>query len=689
MGLIVLLFTLCVVSGADRTTISLNDGWRFTRQDIAWAESPTYDDRSWELVNVPHTWNAKDGFDELPGYYRGIGSYRKHFKLDPVHRGRKIALKVESACQVSEAWLNGNYLGRFYSGYVGFSVDISRYVDFTRRGNTLALKIDNSNDRDIPPWNPEDFKAYPRSVDFNIYGGLNSDVYLLITDPLRVEDVSVSTPETSSQSAIVKTVTEVKNDYDSPVTCVLKTEILDAENQIVGAMTDRERIQASETASFLQESARILEPRLWSPSKPYLHQIRARLFLNDRQVDEQKVWFGIRWIEWRPYRGLFLNGERLFLRGVSRHQEYPGRGNALSNAQNVRDMELIKSLGANYVRLAHYPQDPSVLDACDRLGLVVWEEIPVAIAVGGTPEFTNNALHILREMIRRDRNHPSIIFWGLMNEATEGIPFAPDVDEQDVVDLMIELRRLAEAEDPTRLTIASGVTPAVAEHVDLDVPQFWSGWFEGDFEDYGRALDERHKTDPSFMGGSYGASSQRGRHTTHPQRMDYSETYQCLLHESYLKQAEARSAWYAGACAWTAFDFGSNREDRAGNPSPYVNQKGLFDAYRNPKDVVYLYRSYWTASPPFVYIVSKTWTERTGEEDMTSRARVYSNCSKVELFLNGVSQGVSDRQSGFIWEVSFHEGTNLLRATGITPEDVIVSTDELTLTYRGVLPKQD
>jgi len=598
------------------------------RQDVVGAEEPDYDDHSWESINVPHTWNAKDGLDELPGYYRGIGSYRKHFRIDSNYRGKRIFLQVESACQVSEAWINGHHLGKFYSGYVGFVLDISQHADYSGKGNTLTLKIDNSNDRDIPPWNPLDFKAYPRSVNFNIYGGINSDVYLLITDNLRITETKITTPSVSQHSATTKTLSEIQNHNEYPVSCVLKSEIVDATGHILDVIIDERRMEPLEKFIFVQESKELLQPHLWSPQHPYLYRIRSKLFLDNRQVDEVEVPFGMRWIEWRPFNGFFLNGEKLFLRGVSRHQEFPGQGNALSNEQHVKDMELIKSLGANYVRLAHYPQDPAVLDACDRLGLVVWEEIPVAITVGGTREFNRNALYALREMIRRDRNHPSIVFWGLMNETTEGIPFSKGIEEQDVVDLIIKLKDVAQTEDPTRITIASGVTPTVAEHVDLDVPQFWKGWFEGTFEDYGEALDQRHKNDPSFMGGSYGASSQIGRHTNNPERMDFSEEYQCLLHESYLKQGEARSSWYAGACAWTAFDFGSNREDRANNPTTYVNQKGLFDSYRNPKDVYYLYKSYWTESPHFVYLVSKTWTERSGRKGEKSRIRVYSNCPK-------------------------------------------------------------
>jgi beta-galactosidase len=547
---------------------------------------------------------------------------------------------------------------------------------------SISLKIDNSNNRDIPPWNPEDFKPYPRSVDFNIYGGINSDAYLLVTDSLQIASTTVTTPSISRRSAAVRRVTEVKNHYDLPVTCVLKTELINAEGSVLEVAVDEKKVKPLEQVTFFQEGEELLRPRLWSPDHPYLYRLRSRLFLNSTQVDETEVQFGMRWFEWKPFKGLFLNGEKLFLRGVSRHQEFPAQGNALSNAQHVRDMELVKSLGANYVRLAHYPQDPAVLEACDRLGLVVWEEIPVAISVGGTPGFTENALRILREMIRRDRNHPSIAFWGLMNETTEGIPFSPGIEEQDVVDLAMKLNRLAKVEDPTRITLVSGVTPAVAEHADLDVPQFWSGWFEGTLDDYGRALDARHETDPSFMGGSYGASSQVGWHTPDPKPMDFSETYQCRLHESYLKQGEARSSWYAGACAWTAFDFGSNREDRASNPLPYVNQKGLFDAHRNPKDVYYLYKSYWTDSPSFVYIVSKTWSERTGEKGAESGIRVYSNCPEVELFLNDISQGVTSKGEGFVWQVRFREGVNELRAEGMSADDIVVSTDELRVTYR-------
>jgi beta-galactosidase len=677
----VLLFSAAPVRGS-RITVPLNDDWRFLRQDVPGAEESSFDDSSWEAIDLPHTWNAADGLDDHPGYYRGTGTYRKRFTVPDSYRNRRIFLKLESACQVSLVWLNGTFLGQYYSGYVGFSIDITAAVNSAGPDNLLTLKIDNSNSRDVPPWNPEDFKAYPRSVDFNIYGGINSDVYLVVTDNARIESVFPTTPAVSAGSATTRIATEVQSNYDAPVAVELTTELLAADDRVINVTTDTRTVGPSQTHTFVQTGSRMDRPHLWSPSDPYLYRVRSRLFVDGRQVDEIDTPFGMRSIEWKPLEGLYLNGKKLYLRGVSRHQEYPGRGNALSKAQHVKDMELIKGMGANYVRLAHYPQDSAVLEACDRLGLLVWEEIPVAISVGATPDFTANALHILREMIRRDRHHPSVVFWGLMNETTEGLPFSPGVTERDVVDLVVELNDLAHALDPGRLTLASGVTPAVAMHVDLDVPQFWKGWFDGELEDYGKALDERHRSGHSFMGGSYGASSQVGRHTENPQRMDFSETYQCRLHESYLNQGRQRASWYAGACAWTAFDFGSNREDRARNPLPYVNQKGLFDAYRNPKDVYYLYKSFWTESPLFVYVVSRTWTDRAGERDSESTVRVYSNCPTVELFWNGRSQGQAQKDHGLTWTVRFAAGVNELKAVGIDSKGTTAAVDQLEVNYR-------
>lgn len=679
-GVVVLLSTTSSLF-AGRISVSLNEGWTFARQDVAGAESSLYDDRAWQRVDVPHSWNGKDGYDDQPGYYRGVGWYRKRFELDPSIRGGAVELNVESACLVSDVWLNGHHLGPFLSGYVGFRVDISDHLDFSESGNVLVLKVDNSNNPDIPPWNVEDFKPYPRAVDFNVYGGINSDVYLLITDPLHIDSVHLETPGLTRQAATVQRTIEVENRSSDSRDVLLVTEVIDAQGIVVEKMAEELRLGPRQLAAFVQKGQAVSSPRLWSPTDPYLYRLRSRLVLDGEPIDEVETPFGMRWIEWKPFSGLHLNGEKVYLRGASRHQEFPGQGNAMSNAQHVRDMELIKSMGANYVRLAHYPQDPAVLEACDRLGLLVWEEIPVAISISGTPEFNRNALVMLRRMIRRDRNHPSIVFWGLMNETTEGLPFVKGLTEQDVVDLMRRLNELARAEDPTRLTLASGVTRAVAEQVDIDVPQFWRGWFEGELTEYGELLDERHRTDPAFMGGSYGASSQVGRHTENPKPLDFSETYQCILHESYIRQGQERSDWYTGACIWTAFDFASNREDRASNPLPYVNQKGLFDAYRNPKDVYYLYKSYWTEDPLFVYIVSKTWTERSGPLGRNSLIRVYSNCPRVELLLNGVSQGILERINGFTWQVQFEAGVNELKANGLDPEGTLSSTDELKVTY--------
>jgi len=649
-----------------RVCIDLNENWRFILQkDLEEEIDPLKlgDDSDWESINIPHTWNAKDTVDDVPGYYRGIGWYRKHFSVDSSYTNKRIFIEFEAVNQVAEVWLNGTYLGKHIGGYTGFNLEITSCVNFREEDNLLTAKVDNSYSYDIPP----------HSGDFNMYGGIYRDVRLLIVDPLHIVCTRVTTPEISVSSAVVRVVTEVKNDCKVVKDCKLVTEIVDAEGNVIDRMEEKSTIPADSTHQFIQSSKRIANPLLWSPAEPNLYTVYSTIYDGEKPVDSFKSPLGFRWFWFDPEKGFFLNGQHLKLRGTNRHQDYIGIGNALPNSQHFKDMKIIKEMGCNFVRFGHYPQDPAVLDACDKLGLLVWEEIPVVNSVGGDA-FTENAVSMLREMIQRDWNHPSIILWGLMNEP---LLRQPENKAEEVVALCEALNSVAHQEDPTRLTTIAickydlANRSGLAEITDVIGYNCYFGWYRGVFSDLGELMDKEHRCYPErkIILSEYGAGSVRGLHTDYPKRQDFSEEWQCMFHESYLQQINERP-WIAGSCIWNEFDFGA---EHRGDGIPHLNNKGMQDWSRQPKDVYYFYQSQWTTQP-MVYIISHTWTKR---EDSDIEIRVYTNCERVELFSNSKSLGV--KTDGFKWDVDLEVGPNILKAIGTKAS--LTVTDTITVVY--------
>lgn len=651
----------------ERGWINLNENWKFILQkELEEETGPTKigDDSDWETINIPHTWNAEDGVDDVPGYYRGIGWYRKHFAVDSSYKGRRILITFEAVNQVAEVWLNGTYLGKHIGGYTGFSFDITDCVYPSQaEDNLLVVKADNSYDYDIPP----------HSGDFNMYGGIYRDVRLLIVDPLHIVSTRVTTPEVSVTSAVVRVITEVKNDSEVVKDCKLVTEIVDAEGNVIDRMEEKSTIPADSTHQFIQTSGRINNPLLWSPAEPNLYSVYNTIYDGEKPVDNFKSPLGFRWVWFDPEKGVFLNGKSLKLKGTNRHQDYIGIGNALPNSQHFKDMEICQEMGCNFVRFGHYPQDPAVLDACDKLGLLVWEEIAVVNTVGGDA-FTENAVSMLREMIKRDWNHPSIILWGLMNEA---LLRQPENKAKDVVALCELLNSTAHQQDPTRLTTIAlckydlANRSGLADTTDLVGYNCYFGWYRGEFPDLGELLDKEHQSYPErkIILSEYGAGSVRGLHAEYPKRQDFSEEWQCMFHESHLQQITERP-FIAGSCVWNQFDFGA---EHRGDGIPHLNNKGMLDWSRQPKDVYYFYQSQWTTQP-MVYIISHTWTKR---EESDIEVEVYTNCERVELFLNGKPLGV--RAEEFRWDVELEAGSNILEAIGT--KDSLTVTDTITIIY--------
>jgi beta-galactosidase len=658
--LVSLLLPAAVSEGAVRIRQDLSEDWQFVLADHAGLESPDYLTRQgWQMVNLPHTWNTTDTFDDVPGYHRGVGWYRREFNVPAEYRGKRLFLRFEAVAQVGIVWVNGKLLGEHKGAFTPFEFDITDVASVGGR-NLVAVRVDNRWRRDVPPYD----------MDFNMMGGIPREVYLVAADPLRIVSVRTTTPRVSRTEGVAAFQVEVRNESAASREVELVTKVVDAAGAPVWSTVSPVRVPAGAVRMVSQESTVIRNPKLWSPAAPNLYRARFEVRVNGRIVDDEESPLGFRWYRFDPERGFFLNGEPLKLRGANRHDDYPGLGWALPPSRHVADLKLLKSMGANFLRPAHYAQHPAVLDACDRLGLLVWEEIPFdgegeqLAPYPGATACAETVKQMLRDTIRRDRNHPSIIVWSVGNENMNG---ATETEWRTVANLEKELAQLAKEEDPTRVTgiaidrLDRAEKVGLPDVVDVVGCNVYRGWYAGRFEDFGPLLDDFHRKHPTkpLVITEYGADMELGRHTEAPRRYDFSEEWGCLFHEAYLREINARP-FVAGSLLWNIFDFGV--EKRLNQATPHYNQKGIFDYHRRPKDAFYFYQSQWTAEP-MVYLVSHTWTGRQGEPGEKKSLKVYSNCETVELFVNGKSAG-SQRGGTSVWQVTLQAGDNDVRAVG-------------------------
>ncbi len=694
---------------------TINDGWRFAYGGQSMAEKFTplvepgkmraferaqTPDAGWEQVTLPHTWNAKDPFDDVGGYRRGIAWYRRFLWLDSSYVGRRLYLQFEGVNQVADMYVNGAFAGRHEGGYTAFTVDASAWLKAGER-NLIAVQVNNAADPFIPPL----------SIGYALYGGIYRDVWLVATQPVHVamddhgsNGTTVTTPYVRRDSARARVEAMVVNDGGAPRTVRVVNTIEDAAGRAVATQSSNVTVPARSRANVAQDLPAVRLPHLWSPTDPYLYRVRTDIVENDVVQDRVTNPLGFRWFAFDGATGFQLNGQKLVLRGTTRHQDHAQFGSALSNAIHRSDFEMIKAMGANFVRLAHYPQDPEVLEAADRLGLLIWEEIPVVNFITPDTRFTENTTRMLREMIRQHRNHPSVIMWGLMNEpllwSGDGERINRHTDTTytgQLRALAVHLDSAARREDPSRAT-------TLAMHGSDDYDKFgisivtqvigvnrYDGWYGGAFSDFGPALDKRHAARPNqpLMVSEYGAEDDYRVNSLQPERFDFSGTWQRRFHEAQLRQIAARP-WLAGTAIWNQFDFS---QPEIGGSIPYRNQKGMQTWDREYKDVYFLYQANWTTAP-MVRIASRTWTRRTGTDTTAPRGAgarpvaqpvdVYSNAQRVELFVNGRSLGVKvpDDVKRITWEVPFTDGENLVEARATSGKTTLVDRLPIHFAYR-------
>ncbi len=682
-------FQICQSSCFAQTKMNINDHWLYLEnhtQNINEAiNSP-----NWTSLNLPHTWNAEDATDLNPGYRRDASWYQKKLNIAKVDKDQVYSLYFEGSNVTTKVYINGKEAGSHIGGYIGFSIDITKFIQ--EGNNDILVRVDNSYDIEIIP---------SQKSDFFIYGGITRDVWLVSKYKNHIENIKITTPEVSEKKASVQLVSSILNPDNSKDLSLIVT----LKNPKGKKVASKKVLVSDKTSTVTFEN--IKNPELWDTEKPNLYTLTTYLLEKNQIKDSIFEKVGFRWFEFKDHGPFYLNGKRLLIRGTHRHEEQAGVGAAMTNAQHYADMKSIKDMGANFVRLAHYPQDPEIYKACDELGLLVWDELPWCRGGIGNDAWKTNTKNMLAEIIHQNYNHPSIIIWSLGNEMN-WLPDFPDGDNAEQTNIFLtELNDIAHKLDPTRKTAIRKYYEG-SHIVDVFSPSIWSGWYSGSYKSYQKAIDVYKKEYKHFIHAEYGGDSHVGRHSENPvtgenvikaegweeaivqtkveniaQIGDWSENYIVDLFDWHLHISE-NDPMFVGNIQWAFKDFATPL--RPEDDIPYMNQKGLTDRNGIPKDAYYVFKSYW-AKKPFAYIESHTWTERQGPENTPRTLSVFSNCEKVTLVHNGKSLGEKQRNlslypaNGLTWDVNFAKGENVLIAVGKNKDGKTVS-DTLKVNYR-------
>ena len=669
---------LPLLQAQERVSTTINSNWLFFRGDTSNNSSA-----KWQPVSIPHTWNDQDVMDDEPGYYRGTAWYKKTIFVPSNWKEKDIYIYFEGAGQVAEVFINGTPVGKHTGSYTNFSFPISQYLKFAKSGNSanqVLVKVDNSHSDDIPPL----------SGDYTFFGGIYRDVYLKALNKTHFDadndassGIFLTTPVVTENSADLNIHGAFINKSSQKKDLVISHKILDAEGRIFKEIKSGFKANPGQKITFNQNLKNIKGQRLWSVDDPYLYRVVSSISEagNNTLLDQISNPLGFRWYKFDPAKGFFLNGKPLKLMGASRHQDFKGMGNALSDAMHVRDVELLKQMGGNFLRIAHYPQDPAILEACDRLGILVAEETPSGNRITETEAYATNILNIQREMIRQHFNHPSVIIWAYMNEVLLRPPYESGSAQQEtyfnnVTKLAQRIEDLTRKEDPYRYTmIANHGAFELYNKVKLTkIPMIvgWNlylGWYSRTLEGFGVFLDKHHKELPNkpVVVSEYGSDADVRLHSFNPIRFDKTVEYTNIFHQAYLKAIMDRP-FVAAGMIWNLAEFNS---EQRGESTPHVNAKGIMTIDRKPKDAYRFYQANLLKSP-FIQIGSKEWELRTGfaaaENNLTCTQPlvVFSNQKSVTLKLNGKTIGTAATEQAIArFDVPFVHGLNRITASSI------------------------
>ena len=621
-----------------RQIISLNRKWAFAQHVD---EVPQSMPERWCFVNVPHSWNALDGQDGNSDYYRGTAYYAKNIEKFDLPEADRYYLEINGANSSANVYWNNKKVASHDGGYSTWRVDVTDVVDIQ---NFIVLEVNNA---------ANDY-VYPQHADFTFYGGVYRDVNLIAVNDSHFDldyyggkGLKV-TPVIDGKNAKVEVEVWVTNKTDNQI---INYVLKDTDGNVV----------AKTTSNDTKVELEIENVHLWHGRKdPYLYVAEVELVEDEKVLDNVSTRFGCRSFEIDVNRGFILNGEEYPLRGVSRHQDRWGYGNALTPEMHKEDMELIAEVGATTIRLAHYQHDQYFYDLCDEYGMVIWAEIPYITT--HLPKARENTITQMKELVVQNYNHPSIFVWGLSNEINAIVGTLDDLDIQDNHKV---LNDLVHEMDKTRLTTMACVSTCSPDHPYTLIPDTISynhyfGWYGGDVNEYGPWFDNFHEKHPNICIGvsEYGCEALNW-HTSNPGPGDYSEEYQAYYHEELIKQLFPRKYLWA-THVWNMFDFGADGRNEGGENGQ--NHKGLVTFDRKyKKDSFYAYKA-WLSDVPFVHICGKRYVDRV--EDVT-KVTVYSNLPEVELFANDKSIGVLKSEDHFFhFDVPNVNETTLVAVAG-------------------------
>lgn len=674
---------------------SLGSSWEVWRGEAA------TDNVTWNAVTLPHCFNGRDSVDPDVRYYQGPGWYRTKLKINNPYPNGRTVLHFDGAGQKSQVFVFTQKVGEHVGGYDQWEVDITDAATkaLTRKESKgevpVAVWCDNSRDAEMIPSDLSDF---------NRYGGLYRHVYLKYLPAISVEQVHVE-PSVNGQAGVVKVRARLGNPLALKEEVELTVEISDRTGKVIQSevkkllpWSDAQEIQVFNLNSI----------QLWSPNTPVLYHCKVTI---KSSAGEQSVVsrFGFRTAEWVKNGPFKLNGERLLLRGTHYHEDHAGVAAAVPDQEVRKTMQMIKDMGANFIRLGHYQQAPLVLELCDELGLLAWEEVPWCRGGIGGEAYKQQARDMQKAMIEQHYNHPSIIMWGLGNEND----WPGDFEKQDkkaIIAFMKELNDNSHKLDPSRVTCIRRCD-FCKDIVDVYSPSIWAGWYSGRYQEYKASAEKALKDTPHFFHAEWGGDSHARRYAEDPESMvekievgqgtaekgkaykgsggkvrmskdgDWSESYMANLFDWHLKEQENMSL-LTGSAQWIFKDFATPL--RPENPVPRVNQKGLIERDGTPKEGYYIFQSYWS-DKPMIHIFGQNWQTRWGKAGEAKEIRVYSNCPQVELFVNGVSAGIKKRNSqdfpgaGLRWNVKLNEGKNTVKAVAVAEK----ISNELTVGYQS------
>jgi hypothetical protein len=615
-----------------RESRSLDQGWLFQRGEVQGAETTGFQPRGWQAIALPHSFDGSDP-DRGGAFYRGPAWYLRDLNLSRPASDQRAYLEFDGAALDTEVWLNGAEVGLHKGGFGRFRFDVTPYI---RAGlNRLAVRVDNRLDPG----------ATPLGGDFSLFGGLYRSARLVITHDLHLDMLDDGGPgayftasEVSPQSAALHWTVRVANDRDRAAPAQVVVRLYDAGGGLVSTLSRPVLVPAKAVAAIDLDGA-LAKPHLWDGrAEPYLYQAQVEIQGADgAPMDEIETAIGLRDLHFSPDRGLILNGRPYAVHGADYHQsQRPGEGPAVSRAEMDQDFQLLLDLGVTGLRLVHYQHPQRTYDLADQSGVLLWTEIPLNGVTNGSDALLDNTRQQLRELIKQNMNHPSVITWGLGNEI-----YKSDAASERLLD---EMQKNAHALDPSRpTTYANCCGPAngpQASHTDLIGLNYYNGWYDGETVDFTPWAGKSHALIPQrpMAISEYGAGASVNQEADPPGRPQpkgrwHPEQYQALFHESYWRQIRALPYLW-GSFVWVAFDTPSAGRDEGDRPG--FNDKGLITYDRRTrKDAYFWYQANWS-SKPMLYITSRRDTPRKGP---VVAVKIYSNQSRIHLTLNGADLG--------------------------------------------------